>query len=62
MFNVLLNWMLIPKLQGIGAAVATLATQIFTNLILVYLVKPLRENITYMRKGMNLRNLFTLSR
>lgn len=62
MFNVLLNWMLIPKLQGIGAAVATLATQVFTNLILVYLLKPLRENITYMRKGMNLRNLFTLSR
>lgn len=53
--NLLLNFILIPRFQGKGAAVATVITQAFTNIILVYLIKPLRINIIYMIKGLLIR-------
>ena len=55
--NIGLNLFLIPRFYGEGAATATLITQIFTNVVLIYLIKPLRNNIKYMVKGMNIKNL-----
>lgn len=60
LLNLLLNSILIPCFQGEGAAVATLITQIFTNIMLVYWIKPLRDNIGYILKGLNIRNLFAV--
>lgn len=55
--NIVLNLILIPRFQGVGASIATTITQLFTNIIMVYMLKPLRINVTYMIKGMNMKNL-----
>lgn len=57
LLNVFLNTILIPKYQSSGAAFATVITQIFTNIILVYLIKPLRNNIWYIANGLRINNL-----
>ena len=51
--NVLLNFVLIPKFGINGAAIASLLTQIFTNVILGYIIKPIRPNNMLMIKGLN---------
>lgn len=55
--NVVLNLMLIPKWQGVGASIATLITQFFTNIILVYCVKALRINIQYISEGLHIKTI-----
>ena len=42
--NLILNLLLIPRLGTTGAAIATVATQIFNNFILGFLMPPIREN------------------
>lgn len=42
--NLVLNLLLIPKLGFVGAAIATVATQIFNNFVLGFLMPPIREN------------------
>ena len=42
--NLILNLLLIPRLGIAGAAIATVATQIFNNFILGFLMPPIREN------------------
>lgn len=51
--NICLNVLLIPMLGIIGASVASLFTQIFTNVIVGYIIKPLRYNNKLMMRGMN---------
>lgn len=51
--NVVLNWMLIPRIGMYGAAIASVLTQIFTNVVLGYIIKPVRENNRLMLNGMN---------
>ena len=46
--NVVLNFILIPILGGVGAAVASLATQLFTNVVLCFVIKPIRPCLRYM--------------
>lgn len=53
--NVLLNAVLISWFGGEGAALATVITQIITNIVIVYLVKPLRINIKYIFNALNIR-------
>ena len=51
--NFILNYFLI-QLWGInGAALASLLTQFFTNVIVGFIIKPIRRNNTIMLKGMN---------
>lgn len=42
--NVILNYILIPLIGINGAAVASLLTQFFTNVIVGYIIKPIRPN------------------
>lgn len=56
--NVLLNAILIPKFQAVGAAIASVITQFFTNVILGFIIKPIRENNKLMLRGLNI-NLIT---
>ena len=58
-FNVLLNAVLIPFWGACGAAFASLMTQIFANLILGFIIKPLRQNNRIMLKGINPRFFVT---
>jgi O-antigen/teichoic acid export membrane protein len=51
--NIILNWFLIPLWGGVGAAVASLITQFFTNVIIGFIFKPIRENNRLMLKGLN---------
>ena len=51
--NILLNTMLIPIMGVMGAALASLITQIFTNVIIVFIMKPIRYNNKLMLKGCN---------
>jgi len=51
--NVIVNAVLIPLCGAMGAAIASLCTQIFTNFILGFIVKPLRENNRILLKGLN---------
>lgn len=55
--NVLLNLLLIPRWGGVGAAVASLITQFFTNVIIGFVFKPIRENNRLMLKGLDPRVL-----
>ena len=55
--NVLSNLLLIPRWGGVGAAVASLITQFFTNVIIGFVFKPIRENNRLMLKGLDPRVL-----
>ena len=56
-FNIALNYLLIPQWGGNGAAIATLITQIFTNIILIQIIKPLRKNNTLVLRSLNFKNI-----
>ena len=51
--NVALNACLIPLYGAAGAAAASLVTQIFTNVIMGIIIKPLRRNSLILLKAMN---------
>ena len=53
LLNALINLLLIPQMGALGAAVASLVTQIFTNFVLGYIVPELRSNNRLIIKGMN---------
>lgn len=51
--NVLLNALLIPMIGGVGAALASLITQFFTNVLIGYIIRPITRNNILMLKGLN---------
>ena len=51
--NVVLNVTLIPFFGIYGAAIASLVTQIFTNVIVGYILKPIRPNNAIMVSSLN---------
>ncbi len=51
--NVLLNAVLIPSMGINGAALASLVTQFFTNVLTGYIIAPIRENNRIMLIGCN---------
>jgi O-antigen/teichoic acid export membrane protein len=51
--NVLLNAGLIPEMGVNGAALASLVTQIFTNVVVGFLIEPIRKNNVLMLRGLN---------
>ena len=60
--NVVLNYFLIPLIGIEGAAIASLITQVFTNVIVGYIIKPIRKNNELMVGGLNAKYLITLIR
>ncbi len=60
--NIVLNLALIPIWGGVGAAVASLITQFFTNVIIGFIFKPIRENNRLMLKSLHPRVLLDLLR
>lgn len=55
--NVIVNFILIPIIGISGAAVASLLTQIFSNIIVTYIIPDTRPNTYLMIKGLNAFNL-----
>lgn len=53
LMNVVINACLIPIWGAAGAALASLSTQIFTNLILGFLLKPIRYNNRLLLRGLD---------
>ena len=56
--NVAVNWLLIPIWGINGAAFATLLTQLFSNVIMGYIIGPIRQNNKLLIKGFNFINIF----
>ena len=56
--NILLNLILIPSMGINGAAIASLITQIFANVIMGFVLKPIRANNMIMIKSLNLKYVF----
>ena len=55
--NIILNFCLIPSLGINGAAIASLVTQFFTNVILGFVMKPILPSNMLMLKGLNIKNI-----
>lgn len=55
--NVLMNALLIPLLGAVGAALASLITQIFTSIVLPLCFKPMRPNAKLMIDAIFLRGI-----
>lgn len=58
--SITLNALLIPYTGIMGAAIAALITQIFTNVCMSYIIKPLRESNRLMLKGIDPRNIYNV--
>ena len=58
--NVILNYLLIPIMGVVGAGLASLLTQFFTNVIVNYFIKPIRYNNRIMLRGLNPKLLLNL--
>lgn len=56
-FNVVLNYILIPHYGASGAALASLITQVMTSLVIPYCLKDLRENAKLMMEAICLKNI-----
>ena len=51
--NVALNFLLIPILGGVGAAIASIITQLLFDIAIGFVYKPIRRNNYLMLKGLN---------
>lgn len=60
--NVVLNFCLIPIWGAIGAAVASIITQLFTNVFVGFIFKPIRRNNYLMVKSLHPKIVLTLAR
>lgn len=58
--SVLLNAAMIPVWGACGAAVASVATQIFTNVIMGFILQPIRRNNYLLLKGLNPKLIFEM--
>ena len=55
--SIALNLLLIPPLGVSGAAIAALGTQLFTNVLVGYIIRPIRDCNKLLFKGMNPKSL-----
>lgn len=58
LLNVGLNTVLIPVCGINGAAIASLITQVFTNVFMPFCIKDVRESNKFIFKGLNFKNIF----
>lgn len=57
--NVFGNLFLIPVCGANGAAISSVVTQFFTNFVLCFVIKPLRENGIMILKSLNISKVFS---
>ncbi len=51
--NIIVNFILIPLMGAAGAAIASVATQFFTNWLLCFIIKPIRPTACLIGRGLN---------
>ena len=59
LMNVLLNFVMIPVWGATGAAVASVISQFFTNVVVGYIIRPIRPNNALMLRSLNPKYLFS---
>ena len=59
--NIALNAMLIPRLGAIGASIASLVSQFFSNVIMGFVIKELRPNNVLMLRSLNPKYLINVA-
>ena len=59
--NVVLNACLIPIWGGIGAAIASIISQFFTNVLIGFIYEPIRRNNYLMLKGLNPKVIISIA-
>ena len=59
--NVALNAVLIPSMGSDGAAWASLVTQMFTNVVTGFLIRPIRRNNRLMFQSLNPKRLWEMA-
>lgn len=57
--NVVLNCVFIPIIGTMGAALASLITQIFTNVAIGFIIKPIQHNNTLMLRSLDPREMIS---
>lgn len=60
--NIVLNLVLIPIWGGVGASIASVITQFFTNVIIGFVLKPIRRSNYLMLKSLNPKVLIDMIR
>ncbi len=60
LLNVLGNFIFIPLMGAVGAAIATVATQFFTNFVLCFAVKPIRQTSKLIIKSFNPKVIYEM--
>ncbi|NLK93452.1 MAG: flippase [Bacteroidales bacterium] len=60
LFNIILNFVFIPIWGIYGAALSALLTQIFTNVVLGFIIKPIKDNNKLMLQALNVKNLIEI--
>ena len=58
--NVVLNLIMIPHWGAMGASIASVATQMFTNFILGFILPPIRDNNKILMKSLNPKLIYDL--
>ena len=58
--NIVINFLLIPIFGAVGAAIASVITQFFTNVIVGFIIKPIRHNNVLMLKSLHPKYLMEL--
>ena len=58
--NIMMNWILIPKMGAIGASIASVCTQMFVNFIIGFVLKPIRENNELLIHSLNPKYIMEL--
>lgn len=62
LMNIIINACLIPIWGACGAAIASVLTQFFTNFVVGFILKPIRENNKLLLRGLNPKTLFELTK
>ena len=62
LMNVILNWIMIPLWGATGAAIASVISQFFTNVVVGYIIRPIRPNNALMVEALNPVYLITYTK
>ncbi len=63
LLNIVLNYILIPLIGAMGAAIASVVTQFFANVVIGFIISPLRRCYILIFKGLNpkyVKSIFTV--
>ena len=60
MLNIIANYILIPKIGIVGAAITSLLTQFFTNVVIGFIFNKIKKNNELMCKALNFKIIINI--